>query len=136
MPGTTAGLGRRLGSLCYEALLLSAILFMGGWAFLFVSRKLDPALAHPLFQLFLVAVSAAYFIYCWMHGGQTLPMKTWHIRLVTRSGGAISLKTGICRYSFALIGISLFGLGFIWALLDGERQFLHDRLAGTKIVRA
>ena len=130
----TAGLGRRLGSLCYEVLLLSAILFSGGWAFLFLSRGLDPALAHPLFQLFLLAITAAYFIYCWTRGGQTLPMKTWHIRLVTDGGGAISLRTGICRFSFALIGIGLCGLGLVWALFDGERQFLHDRLAGTRIV--
>ena len=109
--------------------------FIGGWAFLFLSRNLDPALAHPLFQLSLLAISAAYFIYCWTHGGQTLPMKTWRIRLVTRGGGAISLRAGICRYSFAVIGIGLFGLGFIWALFDGERQFLHDRLAGTKIIK-
>lgn len=132
----TAGLGRRLGSLCYEVLLLAAILFIGGWMFLFLSRNLEPALAHPLFQLFLLATTAAYFIYCWTHGGQTLPMKTWRIRLVTRGGGAISLKTAICRYSFAVIGIGLFGLGLIWALFDGERQFLHDRLAGTRITRA
>ena len=131
----TAGLGRRFGSLCYEVLLLSAVLFIGGWAFLFLSRNFDPALAHPLFQLYLLAIGAAYFIYCWMHGGQTLPMKTWHIRLVTRGGDPISLQTGICRYLFAAIGIGLFGLGLIWAFVDGERQFLHDRLAGTRIVK-
>ena len=109
---------------------------MSGWAFLFLSRNLDPALAHPLFQLFLLGIGSACFIYCWTHGGQTLPMKTWHIRLVTQSGSAISLWTGIRRYSFALIGIGFCGLGLAWALFDGERQFLHDRLAGTKIVRA
>jgi len=131
-----AGLGRRLGSLCYEVLLLAAILFIGGWAFLFLGRNLEPALAQPLFQLFLLAITAAYFIYCWTHGGQTLPMKTWRVRLTTRRGGPISLKTGICRYSLAFIGIGLFGLGLIWALFDRDRQFLHDRLAGTKIVKS
>ena len=131
----TAGLGRRLGSLCYEILLLAAVLFVGAWAFLFLGRNLDPALAHPLFQLFLFAIGAAYFIYCWTRGGQTLPMKTWRIRLVTRGGGAIPLRTAICRYLFAVAGAGFFGLGFIWGFFDGEGQFLHDRLAGTKIVR-
>jgi uncharacterized RDD family membrane protein YckC len=134
-PAVTAGLGRRLGSLCYEVLLLAAILFFGGWAFLFPSRNLDPALARPLLQLVLFALTAAYFTYCWTHGGQTLPMKTWRIRLVMRDGNAISLGTGMRRYAFAVIGIGLCGLGLIWALFDRERQFLHDRLAGTKIVR-
>ena len=90
---------------------------------------------RPLFQLYLIAVTMAYFVYCWAHGGQTLPMKTWHIRLVTHHGDAISVRTGIYRYLFALLGIGLVGLGLIWALFDRERQFLHDRLAGTKIVR-
>lgn len=130
-----AGLGRRLGSLGYEVLLLTAILFIGGWTFLFFARALDPALARPLLQLYLLALGAAYFVYCWTHGGQTLPMKTWRIRLETRSGGAITWRTGITRYLFAAAGIGLCGLGLLWAIFDRERQFLHDRLAGTKIVR-
>lgn len=99
-----------------------------------LSRGLDPVAARPLLQLFLLAITAAYFVYCWTHGGQTLPMKTWRIRLVMRDGGAISLGTGIRRYAFAVIGIGLCGLGLVWALFDRERQFLHDRLAGTRIV--
>ncbi len=84
----------------------------------------------------MLAISGAYFIYCWTHGGQTLPMKTWRVRLVTRGGGMVSLKTGVVRYAFAVFGIGLGGLGFIWAIFDTERQFLHDRLAGTRIIRA
>ena len=102
---------------------------------MFISRDFDPVFTRPLFQLYLLCISAAYFVYCWIHGGQTLPMKTWRIRLVTREGNAISLRTGIYRYLFALFGLGLSGLGFLWALFDREGQFLHDRLAGTKIVR-
>ncbi len=130
-----AGLGRRIGSLCYESILLIAILFVSGWAFLFISRDSGLALTRPLFQLYLIAVTTAYFVYCWTHGGQTLPMKTWHIRLVTRDGNAIPLRTGLYRYVFALVGFGLAGLGLIWALFDRERQFLHDRLAGTRLIR-
>jgi uncharacterized RDD family membrane protein YckC len=133
-PTLNAGLARRLGSLCYETLLLAALLFISGGAFLFMTRSLDPAFARPLFQLYLLAVTAAYFVYCWTHGGQTLPMQTWRIRLVTRGGSAISPPTGICRYLFAVLGLGLCGLGLVWALVDRERQFLHDRLAGTRIV--
>ena len=130
-----AGLGRRIGSLCYESLLLIAILFAAAWGFLFISRDFDLALTRPLFQLYLLAVAAAYFVYCWTHGGQTLPMKTWHIRLVTWRGDTISWRTGVYRYLFALLGVGLFGVGLIWALFDRERQFLHDRLAGTRLIR-
>lgn len=121
--------------MCYELLLLMAILFISGWAFLAVARALDPALSRPLLQLCLLGVTITYFAYCWTHGGQTLPMKTWRIRLVTRDGGAITLPTAIRRYLFALAGVGLCGLGLAWVIFDRDRQFLHDRLAGTKIVR-
>ena len=129
-----AGLARRLGSLCYETLLLAALLFVSGGAFLLMTRSLDPAFVRPLLQVYLLTVTAAYFVYCWTHGGQTLPMQTWRIRLVTCGGSAISPATGICRYLFAVLGFGLCGFGLVWALFDRERQFLHDRLAGTRIV--
>lgn len=129
-----AGLLRRLASLCYEVLLLAAILLAGGWIFLVLSRGLDPALARPLFRLYLIALTATYFVYCWTHGGQTLPMRTWRIRLVAASGSAITLGTGLRRYLYALIGCAACGLGYAWALVDPDHQFLHDRLAHTRLI--
>jgi uncharacterized RDD family membrane protein YckC len=130
----TAGLGRRLASLCYEVLLLSAVLFLSGWVFLALLPGIDPAIARPLLQLWMLAVSAVYFVYCWTHNGQTLPMKTWRLRVVARDGGSVGPRAGIGRFLFALVSIALCGLGWAWAILDRDRQFLHDRLAGTRLV--
>lgn len=134
-PVAAAGLARRLGSLCYEALLLAAILFVAGWSFLIFERALPAGLARPLLQCYLLAVTAAYFIYCWTHSGQTLPMKTWGIRIVTQDGTAVSMARAARRYLFALASIALCGGGFWWALADRDGRFLHDRLAGTQIVK-
>jgi uncharacterized RDD family membrane protein YckC len=134
-PAAAARLGRRLGSLCYESLLLAAILFVAGWIFLAVEGLLPAALARALLQIYLLAITAAYFIYCWTRSGQTLPMKTWHIRVVARDGTAITLKQGALRYLIALAGIALCGGGFWWALFDRDGQFLHDRLAGTRLIK-
>ena len=94
-----ARLGRRLGSLCYEALLLAPILFVASWTFLAVSPLLPAALARPLLQLYLVGVTAAYFIYCWTRSGQTLPMKTWRIRVVANDGTRVSVTTAASFFS-------------------------------------
>ncbi|HVJ24388.1 MAG TPA: RDD family protein, partial [Burkholderiales bacterium] len=78
------GLPRRLASMVYEAVLLFAVAFFASWIFFFASGGRDATsgtLRHEL-QLFILAVFAAYFLWCWLRGGQTLAMKAWRIRLV------------------------------------------------------
>ena len=91
---------------------------------------------RPLFQLYLLAIGGAYFVYCWSHGGQTLPMKTWRFRVVRADGAPLSTARALHRFALALLGFLALGLGFLWALVDRDRQFLHDRLAGTALVDA
>lgn len=127
------GLPRRLASMLYEALLLAAVLFIAGFVFTAAFHPpLSPVLRY-VFQLYLLLVTATYFIWIWLHGGQTLPMKTWRIRLVSTNGQPLRLKQACLRFVCALIGIPL-GFGILWALFDRERQFWHDRMAGTKVV--
>lgn len=126
-----AGRGRRAASLCYEALLACAVVLAGSFPFVILA---DGAGARPLFQLYLVALTGAYFTWQWRHGGRTLPMRTWRLRLVTRAGAGLTWSQALKRYLFALGGTLLVGAGFLWALLDREGLFLHDRLAGTKII--
>jgi uncharacterized RDD family membrane protein YckC len=133
-PATSPGLARRALSMVYEALLLVAVLIAGALPFLLLTREADPSLARLLLQLYLLALCGAYFIWQWLRGGQTLPMKTWRIRLVTRDGAPLTLRRAVCRYLLALAGLALLGAGFLWAFIDRDRQFLHDRLAGTRIV--
>lgn len=61
-------------------------------------------------------------------------MKTWHIRLVMRNGTGVPLRSAIYRYLLSLISFAACGLGFAWALVDRDRQFMHDRLAGTRLI--
>jgi uncharacterized RDD family membrane protein YckC len=130
-----APLGRRLLSLIYEALLLAALLWCAALVFGAIEIEAASTHARALFQAYLVLVTGAYFTWQWTHGGQTLPMKTWRLRLVTVQGNAPSRRLAWLRYAIALAGSLAGGLGFLWALVDRDRQFLHDRLAGTRVVR-
>ena len=87
-------------------------------------------------QAWVLGVVGAYFAWFWSHGGQTLPMKTWRLRLVRSDGTKVSVGRALHRYVLAALGFFALGLGFFWALVDRDRQFLHDRLAGTAIVDA
>ena len=130
-----AGLLRRLSSLAYEALLLGGVLAFAAMPYVILTRGVDHFIARPLLQLYLALLAGVYFVWQWRRGGQTLPMKTWHLRVVARGGGALSLRQAVLRYCLALAGSLALGAGFAWAIIDPEHQFLHDRLAGTHIVR-
>ena len=133
---TPAGLGRRAQALIYEALLLVAVIVLSALPFVMIAHEADRAAARPLFQLYLLTVAAAYFVWQWRGGRQTLAMKTWRMRLVTHQNAPLSLQRAAIRFVFAVPGALLLGCGFLWALVDREGLFLHDRLAGTKIVRS
>ncbi len=119
----------------YESLLLIAVLFIASFVFHLIFRDTGSLFFRPAFQLYLLLVAGSYFTWFWTHGGQTLPMQTWKFRVISADGQQLTLKQAIARYLFAVIGIFFFGCGVLWALLDRERQFLHDRLAGTRIVK-
>ena len=130
----SAGIGRRLASLLYEGVLLFAVVFIAGFLFVAFAREADSGVARLVFQLYLFTVCGIYFVYCWAYGGQTLAMKTWRIRLVTGMGTPVSPGRAFLRYVLAIPATAL-GFGLIWAYFDRDRQFLHDRLAQTRLVR-
>jgi uncharacterized RDD family membrane protein YckC len=158
-----ASLARRLASLAYETLIVCAIALVTGFALapLVTPARagLDelqvPGVAERV-MLFcaMFAACAFYFVGLWSDGRRTLPMKTWRLRIVDVRGNAIERSRALARYVAAWIGpalaIALYaalrprGLGahavwvvalnFLWALIDRDRQFLHDRIVRTRIV--
>jgi len=112
----------------YEAVLLFAVAFFAAWLFYFASGARDATagwLRYAL-QVLICAMFAAYFLWCWLRGGQTLAMKAWRIRLVD-----VTPRKALLRFVLAVV---LLPASIAWALFDRERQFLHDRLAGTRLV--
>ncbi len=118
----------------YESVLLFAVL-----AFLFLLPHIllgafaEVHASHWAIKAHFVLVLMLYFVWFWCHGGQTLAMKTWRLRLIDAKGAPPSVGMALLRFVFAWPSVMLFGLGIFWALIDRDRQFLHDRLAGTRI---
>lgn len=131
-----SGIARRLASLVYESLLAFAIVFFAGLVFYGAASWELSGSVRNVFQIYIVVVLGIYFVWCWHRGGQTLPMKTWKLRLVSADGGPVSIRRATLRYVLACPSIALAGAGLVWAVFDRDRQFLHDRLAGTRIVRS
>ena len=129
------GIFRRLSSMAYEALLLAAVL-----AVLFIMPHVligaftSHVASAPLLRAHLLLLLLLYFAWFWCNGGQTLAMKTWKIRLTTRTGQAVRPAVALLRYVLCWLSLILCGAGFLWALVDPDGQFLHDRLAGTRLI--
>lgn len=118
--------------MCYELLLLSALLALT----LIFPHVLLGAFAHrvataPILWSHLFLVLLIYCLGFWCNGGQTLAMKTWRIRLVTHSGLPVRPAQALLRYLLCWPSFLFCGVGILWALIDRDKQFLHDRLAGT-----
>ena len=125
---------RRLASMVYESLLLCGLAFFAGLLFLGLTENAQGESIRHAFQLYLFLIFGLYFSVLWRQRGQTLAMKTWKLRLVGANGGSVSLRQALVRYICAWPCIALGGIGVIYACMDRDRQFLHDRLAGTMIV--
>ena len=125
----------RIAAMIYESLLVTAVIFVAALPFLYLVGNAETGWRRHLFQLYLVAVLFAYFSVFWLRSGQTLAMKTWRIRLINPDGAALTLRQAALRFSLAWFGLLLVGAGFWWALFDRDRQFLHDRIVGTRLIR-
>jgi len=159
-----AGIGRRLLALLYEGLLLVALLLIAGFALAPFMSPAGSAATHALgipttparvgafTALFLLG--AIFYGWNWSDGRRTLPMKTWHLSIVTRDGAPVPRRAALVRYlawwigpalglvAYALLkpyglgglAVPLFLLDYLAAFVDREGQFLHDRVAGTRVV--
>ena len=149
------GLWRRLCCLLYEGLLLFGVVFVASYLFSTLSQTRHALDNRHALQAFLFVVFGIYFVWFWSRG-QTLAMKTWHIRLVDRNGAALTQQRALVRYLLSWLWFlpplllaapwqvssaetAVFVLGWIavWAVLScfhPQRQYWHDALAGTRMV--
>ncbi len=91
-------------------------------------------LPGPLLVLHVFFVLGAYFVWYWHQHGHTLAMQTWKLRITRADGEKPSLNQLLLRYFLSWPSLLFYGAGLIWAVVDRDRQFLHDRLAGTRII--
>lgn len=154
---TTPSLTRRMACWVYEGMLLFGVVFISGYLFGTLSQTRNAMDNRHALQAFLFLIFGIYFVWFWSKG-QTLAMKTWHIRVVDVQGQAITQQRALVRYALSWIWIlpplaaigamgvgggetSLYFLGWvgIWALasrFQQDGQFWHDVWCGTRLVNS
>ncbi len=149
---------RRFACMMYEGVLLFAVVFLASYAFDTLTQSRNALMLRHGRQLILFVAIGVYFILSWWRAGQTLPMKTWHVRLVNQDGTRPGFGKLVLRY-LLLWPLPLIGAGLVYGMarytgyastdllivfvpfivfiptwMDPQKQFLHDRLLGTRLV--
>lgn len=129
----TPGWFRRLACAVYDALLVLAWVLIASLPVAALAGDVSDGWRLYLFRLYVFAAVGAYFVFSWSRGGQTLALKTWRMRIERADGSALRPRAALHRFLLASLGALLLGAGYLWAFFDREKQFLHDRLAGTRL---
>ena len=150
---------RRLAALPYEGLLILAVLLIAAFPLAGLKDAIIPGIPQLLAQVYFLCIAIIYFTWFWRHGGQTLAMKTWRFRVTGTRGQPLTLARAVARFGCACLffGPAVAGLlllffpkrvspimtmwaflplfaTVLWARFDPDHQFLHDRMAGTRLV--
>jgi uncharacterized RDD family membrane protein YckC len=140
-----AGLFRRLGALIYDSLVVTAIAMVAvalatgavmllnllGW--LSMEGYLDTAdyLGKQAWFSFYLAISiCSFYVWFWTHGGQTIGMRAWRLRVQNDDGSAITVMQALIRLFSAAMG-----LGNLLIVIDRKnKQALQDLMADCEVV--
>lgn len=132
---------RRSTAFLYDCLLLIAVFFVVTTALVLLNDGEN--VSHPVFYFLLWVIAGMFFDGFWRHGGQTLGMKAWHLRLTSLNTDTLShepeqTSQHISRadtWKRYLLGTLLFGIGYAWAFFDRDGLTAIDRFSGTKIIK-
>ncbi|RTL36221.1 MAG: RDD family protein [Burkholderiales bacterium] len=157
LSATPPGLARRFAAFLYEGVLLFGVVFFAGLLYAILTRQEHALQGRTGMSVVIFLVLGLYFVGFWTRTGQTLAMKTWHLRVVDAAGRPLGVVRAIVRYLLswlwflpALLSVRLIGLhsggAIIGSLIAGvlaylviarlhpQRQFLHDALCGARVI--
>jgi uncharacterized RDD family membrane protein YckC len=155
--GRPPSIRRRLAAFVYEGVLLFGVVMIGSYVYDTLTQHRHAMQGRTGLQVFLFLLLGIYFVWFWSHGGQTVAMKTWHIRLVDANGHNLGQPRALARYVLAWLwfvpalvaawfygpnsALAIFGLMAVGvaayaalALTNPQRQFLHDIICRTRLV--
>ena len=125
---------RRAAAGLYDCLLLLALMIIATLPLIVLRAGESIPASNPAYQIVLLLLSLVFFAGFWAHGGQTLGMRAWRLRLTTPSGGPVRLRAAVLRYFATLLSLAALGVGFLWMLVDRDGLSWHDRWSGTRII--
>ncbi|MCW8932591.1 MAG: RDD family protein [Gammaproteobacteria bacterium] len=160
-----------LGCWLYDFMLLCAVWLLAGFVYIIPAQlftQIDSTqkenlstteFSGPVFYSYLFIVTWFFFAWFWTHGGQTLGLRSWSLRLQTVEGHTLNWTQTFLRFLVAgtpwLLSLfvydkiitnqllpapyqySAFIIGFIgllWMLVDKDKRSIQDIFSNSRIV--
>ncbi|NKB89516.1 MAG: hypothetical protein GKS06_14970 [Acidobacteria bacterium] len=96
----------------------------------------DVMLGRARSALSFLGLGVLYFTLCtWVGRGQTPGKFLCGVRVRRLDGSKLGLRGSFDRAGGYAASISTLGIGFVQAARDPNRQAIHDRIAGTVVIR-
>jgi len=147
---TPAPVWRRLAAAGYDALVLAAIAMAVTLLVTLLDQLVPISSRTAIMRAALLIVGGAFFGWFWSHGGQTLGMRAWRLRVLRIDGAPLSIPAASLRYLLALLPLigalyvvarlgstSAIGLALIVyapCFFNARRRAFHDLLSGTEVL--
>ena len=125
---------KRLAAISYDSLLLFSLFFMATMILILFTKLESIESNNIVYDLYLLLIAYLYFVWHWVNGGQTLGMRSWHIKLIKHGNDPLKWRDVTVRFCLALLSLISFGLGFAWTFFDKEKLTFHDRYSNTRLI--
>lgn len=122
-----------MAAILYDFLLLLAVLFLATALLLPFNAGEAFTSGQIFYPVYLSIISFVFYGWFWTHGGQTLGLRAWNIKVLTLDQKPISWYLAFLRFMAALLSWVVFGLGFVWIIIDKNKYSWHDHLSKTAL---
>lgn len=132
---SSASLFVRIAAMLYDGLLILAMWMTITIVGIAINNGIAVEAGNPILSSILFIAVFVFYAKFWTHGGQTLGMRAWRLKIINLQSGQITLIQCMLRLVMAFISLAVCGLGYVWMLVDKDKLAWHDRFSYTRIVR-
>jgi len=151
---------RRVGAMVYDTLLLFAVLVVASALTLPFRAGKGATQFDPGMMIYIFTVIFVFFGWFWTHGGQTLGMRAWRIKLISTNNQTVNWSTAFFRWLLTLPvwlflfyslhshnerfgtetllshipGWLLYTAGIVWLFVDNIPGNWREKLTRTQII--
>lgn len=130
---TQPGFFRYLAAIFYDLVLVIALFFIAT-AILLPFNQGEAIKSTFIFPFYLLSISFVFYGWFWTHGGQTLGLRAWKLRVISDMQTDITWKQALIRYLTACFSWLILALGIFWRLWHKDKKTWQDLSSHSSII--